>query len=64
VGAVGKETTEYVKSDFAYKGAGIYEGIVTFDPTKVLRGSTYKLLVKGPKHLAKRFCTAQASGND
>jgi hypothetical protein len=42
----------------------VYEGIVTFDPTKVPRGNTYKLLVKGPKHLAKRFCTADASGSD
>jgi hypothetical protein len=64
VGAEGKDTTDFVKSDFTHKGDGVYEGIVTFDPTKVPRGNTYKLLVKGPKHLAKRFCTADASGTD
>jgi len=64
VGAVGKDNTDFVKSDFIHKGSGVYEGIVTFDPTQVARGSTYKLLIKGPKHIAKRFCTPQASGND
>jgi hypothetical protein len=64
VGAEGKDTTDFIKSDFIHKGNGVYEGIVTFDPTKVPRGNTYKLLVKGPKHLAKRFCAADASGSD
>ncbi len=64
VGAVGSDTTEYMESDFMSRGAGIYEGIVSFDSTKVPRGRTYKLLIKGPKHLARRFCSSQASGDD
>lgn len=65
--AVGKPTgerTEYARSDFIHLGSGVYEGLVTYDPVDVPRGTNYKIIVKGPKHLAKRFCSAQASGDD
>lgn len=63
VGKTGAANTQFATSDFIHKGNGVYEGVVTFDPTQVPSGSTYKILVKGPKHLAKRFCSADASGS-
>lgn len=64
IGASGQDTTDYVFADMVHKGEGVYEGVATFDPADIPRASGYKLLIKGPKHLSRRFCTPTASGAD
>ncbi len=64
VGQVGGVNTDFTQSEFVHLGSGVYEGLITFDPLVVPRGTNYKIMVKGPKHLSKRFCSAQASGDD
>ena len=39
---------------------GLYEGTVLFD--KIKPEGSFKLLVKGPKHIQKRFCHTQPTG--
>ncbi len=56
------DNTDYVYNTFTHKGEGVYEGMVTFDPTKVRSATNYRIIVKGPKHLAKRFCVANPTG--
>ncbi|MFO0704105.1 MAG: hypothetical protein U0525_05285 [Patescibacteria group bacterium] len=57
-----EDNTDYIYNDFINVGDGKFQGVVTFDPKDVPEGGAYKILVKGPKHLTKRFCSTNVSG--
>ncbi len=61
-GSTLSENTAYESSVFTSRGGGVYEGQFAFDPSIIVPGDDYKILVKGPKHLARRFCIASPTG--
>lgn len=56
------DNTDYTYSTFTHRGEGVYEGMVIFDPKVIKSATNYRIIVKGPKHLAKRFCVANPTG--
>jgi hypothetical protein len=57
------DNTQFVYSIFEHRGAGVFEGVVTFEPSKVPDGTGYRVIIKGSKHLAKRFCAVNIAGD-
>lgn len=54
--------TDFQYFDFESRGAGVYEGVAVFGSSNIAPADNYKIIVKGPKHLAKRFCIARPDG--